>query len=400
MIRTIVRSVVAVIAWFAAVVLFVLSPAIGSISSIAALLLILLLSPTVFMRGSWGALRAQPATLLLAAAFVMLAVCFALTQTQPSDVLLVTAFLGLLLAPVAYLLAWRRPGARIIAVIAALFALGTFVGAVTASYDVFVQHFERAIGWGSGGNLMARSVVPLGFMALSGVFAVRSPWRWLYLLGPAFGLYALVLTQTRGVFIAVPVLSLIFIWALMREFRASRWWYLAGLGVLAVIVVAAAIYSPRLLGVTGVLEQVVADPSAVSDPGTAQRIAMWHAGWYAFLQHPLIGWGWARLSEAALPTVLSMYHNDFVNMAVAAGVAGIVSLLLVLAAPLLGVALMPRDRFSTLRLYCALILSVSFFIFGLTDLTFGYDLPTTLYAFMTAVVLGAFREKDPAVNPA
>ena len=127
---------------------------------------------------------------------------------------------------------------------------------------------------------------------------------------------------------------------------------------------------------------------------------MWHAGWHAFLQHPMIGWGWARLSEAALPTVLSMYHNDFFNMAVAAGVVGIFSWLMVLAAPLIGVALMPKDRFSTLRLYCALILSVSFFIFGLTDLTFGYDLPTTLYAFMTAVVLGAFREKDPGVNPA
>ena len=84
----------------------------------------------------------------------------------------------------------------------------------------------------------------------------------------------------------------------------------------------------------------------------------------------------------------------------AAGVVGIVSWLMVLAAPLVGVAVMPKDRFSTLRLYCALILSVSFFIFGLTDLTFGYDLPTTLYAFMTAVVLGAFREKPPAINPA
>lgn len=400
MIRTIVRSVVAIIAWFAAVVLFVLSPAIGSISSIAALLLILLLSPTVFLRGSWSALRTQPATLFLAAAFVVLTVCFALTQTQPSDVLLVTAFFGLLLAPVAYLLAWRRPGARTIAIISGLFVVGALVGAMTASYDVFVQHFQRAIGWGSGGNLMARSVVPLGFMALSGIFAVRSPWRWLYLLGPAFGLYALVLTQTRGVFIAVPVLAPIFIWAVMREFRASRWWYLAGVGVLLIAVAFVGYHSPRLLTAASIVEQINAEPNQVYDSGTYQRLIMWHAGWHAFLQHPLIGWGWARLSEAALPTVLSMYHNDFVNMAVAAGVAGIVSLLLVLAAPLVGVALMPKDRFSTLRLYCALILGVSFFIFGLTDLTFGYDLPTTLYAFMTAVVLGAFREKDPAVNPA
>jgi hypothetical protein len=47
------------------------------------------------------------------------------------------------------------------------------------------------------------------------------------------------------------------------------------------------------------------------------------------------------------------------------------------------------------RLYCALILSTSLFIFGLTDMTLGYDLPTTLYAFLTGIVLGAFREPTP-----
>ena len=219
MIHAVFRFIVTGIAWFVAVALFVLSPVIGSISSIVALLLTLVLSPTIFLRGSWSALRAQPAVLLLSVAFVLLTLCFALTQTQPSDVLLVTAFLGLFLAPVVYGLAWRKPGPQTIALIAALCVSGAFAGAITASYDVFFQHFERAIGWGSGGNLMARSVVPLGFMALSGVFAVRSPWRWLFLLGPAFGLYALTLTQTRGVFIAVPVLSLIFIWASMREGR-------------------------------------------------------------------------------------------------------------------------------------------------------------------------------------
>ena len=400
MIRTTLRAVVTGLAWFAAIVLFVLSPAIGSISSIIAVGLILLLSPVVFLRDSWTSLRAQPATLLFVVAFALLTLCFVATQQQPGDTLFATNFLALLLAPVVYLLANRRPGGRTIAILAALFALGAVVGALTGSYDVFIQGKGRAIGWGSGGNLMARSVVPLGFMALGGIFAVRSHWRWLYLIGPAAGLYALYLTATRGVFVAVPVLGLIFVLALMREFRASRWWYLAGIGALVVVVIAVAVVSPRFLAVSSILEQVVVDPSAIPDPATTQRIAMWHAGWAAFLRQPLIGFGWAHLSEAALPTVLSFYHNDFFDLAVAAGIVGIACWLAVLAAPLIGIALMPKDRFSTLRLYCGLLLSVSFFIFGLTDMTFGYDLPTTLYAFMTAIVLGAFREKDPSLNRA
>ena len=400
MILTLLRFIVTTLAWFAAFALFVLSPAIGSISSIIAVVLMLLLTPTIFLRGSWTSLKAQPANLLFVVAFALLTICFALTQQQPSDVLLAADFLALLLVPVVYLLAVRRPGARTIAILAALLALGAFVGALTASYDVFVQHFERAIGWGSGGNLMARSVVPLGFMALSGVFAVRSRWRWLYLLGPAFGLYALVLTQTRGVFVAAPILALIFVWALMRELRAPRAWYLAGVVFVVAAIGAAAVASPRFLAVSAVWEQIQNGQARISDYGTLQRIQMWGVGWGAFLKRPLFGWGWAHLHDAALPYELSMYHNDFFNIAVAAGVVGIACWLAVLAAPLIGVALMPKDRFATLRLYCVLILSVSFFIFGLTDLTFGYDLPTTLYAFMTAVVLGAFREKDAALNPA
>jgi len=90
-----------------------------------------------------------------------------------------------------------------------------------------------------------------------------------------------------------------------------------------------------------------------------------------------------------------MYHNDFSNASVAAGVVGIIAWLATLIAPVVGVLAMPTDRFAPLRLYCALLLSLSFFIFGLTDMTFGYDLPTTLHAFLTAIVLGAFREPDP-----
>lgn len=397
--RTILRGAAMGLAWFAAVVLFVLSPAIGSIASIVAVLALLLLSPVAFLRGSWTTLRRQPAMLLFLAAFLSLLVCFIATAREFGDTLFATNFLGLLLAPVAYLLALRRPGARTIAIIATLCALGAVVGALTGSYDVFIQHKERAIGWGSGGNLMARTVVLLGFMGLAGIIGLRSPWRWLLVIGAAASLFALYLTSTRGVFVAVPVLGLLFVWALLREMRASRLWYLAGLGVLVVAVGAVALMSPRFLAVASLLEQVVVDPSAIPDPSTTERLAMWQAGWTALLRAPLLGHGWAHLSEAALPYVLSMYHNDFFNAAVAAGIVGIVAWLATLVAPVVGVLVLPPDRHANLRLYGALLLSLSFLVFGLTDMTFGYDLPTTLHAVLTAIVLGAFREPDEVSRP-
>jgi hypothetical protein len=191
MIATLVRYYALALGWLALLVLLVLSPAIGSISSIAAVLAALLLSPIVLFPGSWRALRAQPAILLLLGVFVALAICFFISQVKPRDVLFAANFFALALAPVVYLVARRRPGARTIAIIGALLVAGALVGALTGSYDVLIQHRARAHGWAQGGNLMARTVVLAGFMALCGVFAVNSRWRWLYLLGPVFARYAL-----------------------------------------------------------------------------------------------------------------------------------------------------------------------------------------------------------------
>jgi O-antigen ligase len=297
---------------------------------------------------------------------------------------------------VVYLVARHRPGARTIAIIGALLVAGALVGALTGSYDVLIQHRARAHGWAQGGNLMARTVVLAGFMALCGVFAVNSRWRWLYLLGPVFALYALYLTGTRGVFIAVPVLGVIALWALMRELRASRRWYFAGGAVVVVAIGLVALVSKRFSALGSLLEHVAVNSSTVTDGGTAARLRMWGVGIRVFWKSPWIGSGWANFKSASLPDKIYFFHNDFLDMAVAAGVVGIIAWIATIAAPLVGVVLMPRDRFANLRLYCALILSASLFIFGLTDMTLGYDLPTTLHAFLTAIVLGAFREPEPA----
>ena len=387
------------LAWFGALALFALAPAIGSLSSVLVVFVAFLLSPILFMRGSWTALRQQPAILMFVGAFLALTICFIVTAREPGQVLFSVNFLGLLLAPVAYLLAWRRPGARTIAIIAALFGIGAVSGALMGSYDVFIMGRERALGWLSGGNLMARTVVPLGFLALAGIFAVRSNWRWLYLLALPISLYTLYLTGTRGVFVAVPVLGLIFVWALMREFKVKPVWVLASIVGLVAAMLLVAIASPRFAGLWTLLQQVLFDRAAITDGATTQRLYMLEAGWVTFLKSPWIGHGWANFTEAAKPYGIFFFHNDFMDAAVAAGIVGIAAWLATMFAPIVAVLLMPRDRFANLRLYCALILTVSFFIFGLTDMEFGYDLPTTLHAFFTAVVLGAFREPAP-LSPA
>src|SRR5690606_3858330 len=93
------------------------------------------------------------------------------------------------------------------------------------------------------------------------------------------------------------------------------------------------------------------------------------------------------------------FHNDLVNFAVAGGVVGIICWLLLLAAPLLGTLTRARDSLARARLYCCLVLTLGYAVFGLTDMTIGYDLPTTLYCFLTVAILALFR-REPSPPPA
>src|SRR6185312_5901604 len=157
------------LAWFGAVALFVLSPAIGSISSIAGVVVAILLLPAAFRRGAWRQLQAQPAMLIFLAAFLSIAICYQATAQHPTDVLLAINFLALPLAPVIYLVASRSAGARTIAIVAGLFAAASIAAVLMGSYDLLVEHRERAFGIAQGGNLMARTVVLLGFMGMAGI---------------------------------------------------------------------------------------------------------------------------------------------------------------------------------------------------------------------------------------
>ena len=138
--------------------------------------------------------------------------------------------------------------------------------------------------------------------------------------------------------------------------------------------------------------------TASADVATYERQILLAAGWTSFLSSPWIGYGWANLSYAAaaadpahlgqLAGQVFMFHNDALDFAVAAGVFGIAVYLALLAAPIVGALAAPRDSLRTVRVYGALVLSISFFVFGLTDMTLGYDVTTTLYAFLTALLLG------------
>ena len=391
------------LSWAILVFLVPLSPLLGSIGSVLASIFAILLSPMAFMRGAWSSLRRQPAMLIFLAVFAALALCFALTARQPQNMAYAANFLSLPLAAVVYLAALKgKDGKAAASTLAILCLAAALICALVALNDVLLLRYPRVFGFYMGPNLPARLALIFGFLGLAGMFLTRSPWRFAFYLGPLAGLVTTYFSGTRGAALALPPLALVFaafLWADRRD--RAQFWLLCGLAIASIA--GLAIFSDRFAGVARIIGEVLSG-GATTDTSSEQRLQMLAAAWQLFREAPLIGHGWANFAAVAFPYLTEaavwggpndpffQFHNDLANFAVAAGSVGILCLIALLLAPIAGVLATPRDGLFRLRLYCCLQLSAGYFVFGLTDFTFGYDLPTTLYAFLTAILLGACRE--------
>jgi O-antigen ligase len=400
------RHLVATLVWVILIATIPIAPVLGSVASIVASVAAILLVPLVFKTGAWSALVAQPAILAFLGAFLALFVCFVLTADQPRDTLFAFNFVALPLSAAVYLVALRVDrGVAAIMTISVLCLAGTAAAVLVAANDLFVRGLAYVYGFNMGPHVVARIALLLGFLSLMGLFVTRSRWRFLLYLGPLAGLVVVYLSGTRGAVPSVPVLGIVLAGSLYAD-RRGRLEFGILVALSAVAFVALAISSSRLASIGPVAAELLSS-GATSDASTNLRLGMLSAAWQLVLASPLIGHGWANFAAVAYPILQTgvaggpadpffQFHNDLANFAVAAGSIGVLCWIALLAAPVVGAIASPRDALFPTRLYCCLILSSWAFASGLTDFTLGYDLPTTLYAFLTAIVLGAFREPQPA----
>lgn len=398
--------------WGALIAVLVLSPVFGSISSIVAVLFGFGLLPLTLERDSMATLLRAPAQALFLASFVALGVAFTLTALAPGDTLFLANFLALPLSGLLYLWARKLPASQVLCWVTALCLSGVAVATGFALFDIFGRGLPRAMGLVGNPNLMPRTALILGFVALGGAVLARTRRRWFYVAGPPLALLVTFLSGSRGAALAVPTMAILAAALVWRD-RFGRLVVLGTMGILAIGALALLILGDSSMSRFTSIGQAISNGllagGANVDPATGERLGMHRVGLAAFAERPWLGWGWAHLGTAAAAVDPSsfakhagsrfMYHNDALNFAVAGGVVGLVAWLMLLAAPVVGALASPHDGHFAIRLYCCLQLSLGYAMFGLTDMSLGYDLPTTLYAFLTALALGAGRSVPSTPRP-
>lgn len=396
------------------VFLFALPCIVGRLTTYFVLLfaIFVLLSPSVIAAFQSRSRNPIDAMFIIAAALP--AIAFLFTSEEANDLLFAFNFLPLLLAvPLRWQLEkYAQVDSALL--IGRLSLAGAGIAVIVGAVQVGMFGFERA-----GQPLMstfhfADTAMLLGFTALVGLFVPGERRRWIYLLGPVFGVLVALLSGTRGALIAAPVLGFVALaFALAQAPVRHR-------GVTLIVAVAVAALSAILLfvaakaGLTRALDGFSVTQDVIAgeavDQSTQERLTMLWGGWQAFLHAPLFGYGWLDMVPAILPYIPSdqiermltfrQLHNGLLSFAVGAGIPGIISFLILSVAPVIAVFRTPRDALFASRLYLAVTLCVAYAVFQLTIIMIGFEFHTVQYAFMTMVILGFVRVPAAAAAPA
>lgn len=131
------------------------------------------------------------------------------------------------------------------------------------------------------------------------------------------------------------------------------------------------------------------------------RLDSWEACIITFMRHPLVGVGDDLLGESFAPLIadgtttpiikpFDHVHNDLLQFAHAKGLMGLIAYFGLLALPLLIAA--PRWR------QLAMFVSLSYFIFGITDVFFKIESPVVYYFFISLLLMNLREEtaRDPS----
>ncbi|PUE20129.1 O-antigen ligase [Limnohabitans sp. WS1] len=215
---------------------------------------------------------------------------------------------------------------------------------VLASYQSLVLDVGRAKGAMNHPIIFGDLSVVLASIALFGVLYSQQAKSSFYLrayllLGALMGVWASLLSGTKGGWLSIVMVMFVFAWRLTAE-KALMWRALGLLCIVAlilkgVLLAPEALVWGRLEGVWGSAKHWF-DTGEVTDWSVSIRLELWSYAWELFSQKPLLGWSGgealAKLAEHLKPFnvpvgIAPVFENDLLHFAAVAGSVGVLSVL-------------------------------------------------------------------------
>ena len=265
-----------------------------------------------------------------------------------------------------------------------------------------------------------RGVAHLGNISMIVGLMCFSGWRWaldksksrgvwilMVLLGGVSGIVGSVLTGTRGAWLAVPPVMIIYLIDLARFFK----WPLYRVFAVAIVCLAAILWTFQHNQIINsrfsraVIEtRLFFNPESgaaehAEDTSVGQRWFMWKNAIHMIQLKPILGWGKRdyldyknkRIIEGQVHPQIAKYtdaHNDYIDATVKIGVLGLVSLLLVYLVPMmLFVKRYLRDYGLVQGLsLSAIVMITGYMVSGLTATFMTINMNVMFYTVTVAVL--------------
>jgi len=251
----------------------------------------------------------------------------------------------------------------------------------------------------------------LGMMSLAGLFFLKEVrfkkvFFIVCLMACLLGIVGSVLSGSRGGWLATPF----FISLFLMYIPVSKLYKSISL-VISVLIVIGLYYSNAYIQqrVDAVYTNVshylsadkVVDTEMVTQTSTGSRLEMWKAAWLIFKEHPVFGVGSGNYHQALIGKmeagkvvqmqVFEHAHSEPLHILAITGMVGFLSYLILyagIAYYFLDVLLTTDNTQEQYLSFLGIMLVGGFFIFGLTNYSFGHQVMVLFFAVMVAIFAG------------
>lgn len=226
-----------------------------------------------------------------------------------------------------------------------------------------------------------------------------------------FGLIAVILSQSRGAWVIVPVFMLFLFWQVKSRVSLKA----INIGVLTIVITSLVAYVIPETGLQKRIETTFTniekyDQGKNKGSSIGTRFEMWKTAWMIFKENPLAGVGWGNYKESAMEKVeqglvnksaasWNHPHNEILSVMANGGLLMLFAMVVFYTVPLLlfiRLLKLKNPEIKALAL-AGVVLIVGYIGYGLSEAILERSLPTKFIAFYLALLLAqAYRLKELA----
>jgi len=300
---------------------------------------------------------------------------------------------------------------------------GMIIGATTVAgvgaWELYVQGALRAEGYLNVIHFGNIALVFCAFCAAGLIWAGTLPrnasrtWRLAFVVGIACGAYGIIASGSRGSWVALPVLVILYGVAFLRR-RNIPWAVAAAVAGLGVVVVMFNMPESRLKArYDEALQDIQQYQEGFADTSLGARFVMWEGAVRNFGERPLRGWNHEdyyikveqMVKKGELDAVALKFsdnlHNSYLHALLFQGLPGLLALLAMYFAPLVGFCRRLRHADLTTRTlaYCGAAVCSAYVFFSLTQVILRRNNGIMFYVLAVVILWSAIRLRERYAAP-